>query len=153
MTAPREKPSGPLTFAVVKGAGGEWFGRFLCRLGLHEKISQGGSILTGGWRCGRPGCSWEILPWPALNIPMPAGVKSPRELEGAFECVRFCGDLQRLDVLPGDQFVLMVPDRISQEQCARLRLQWEKQFLGPGLKPLLILDGGMTLGAVRGDTT
>lgn len=59
---------------------------------------------------------------------------------------RELGELARLDVLPGDKFVLMTDNFLSLEQARRVGEMWGRY--APGSK-LLVLDGGMKLGAVR----
>lgn len=62
--------------------------------------------------------------------------------------VRFLGDLQRLEVKPGDRFVLNSERHLSREQCLVLQRIWQ-EFYGDSEAPkLLILDPGMKLGAI-----
>ncbi|EHM01149.1 hypothetical protein HMPREF9946_02224 [Acetobacteraceae bacterium AT-5844] len=60
--------------------------------------------------------------------------------------IRFLGDLQRLEVKPGDRFVLTLERAPTPEVTQRVRQAWQA-FVGGGV-PLLILDPGMKLGAV-----
>lgn len=63
--------------------------------------------------------------------------------------IRFIGDLQRLDVRPGDRFVLTVPVLLSDEEVARLQEQWAKLGLGDG--KVIVLHEGMKLGVIGSD--
>jgi len=65
--------------------------------------------------------------------------------------IRFVGELQRLDVKPGDRFVISVPGPIPMEACERIRQQW-KDFIG-GDVPVLILSDGIKIGAISGEQT
>lgn len=58
--------------------------------------------------------------------------------------IRFVGDLQRLEIKPGDKFVLMCDGRISAEQADQLHEYWNG-FAGDGVK-LLVLESGAKLG-------
>jgi hypothetical protein len=60
--------------------------------------------------------------------------------------IRFLGDLQRLEVRPGDRFVLKTPDIISDDQHAKIQDAWNA-FAGPGT-PLLVIYPGFELGAI-----
>lgn len=62
------------------------------------------------------------------------------------EEIRFVGDLTRLQIEPGDKFVLTVPGRVSDEMREVLRDSWER-FAGEGV-PILILEEGFRLGAI-----
>lgn len=61
------------------------------------------------------------------------------------------GELARLDVKPGDMFVLQCNDRLNPDVCERLKEMWGVKFKDRGLTPpmLLVLDGGMKIGVVR----
>ena len=61
--------------------------------------------------------------------------------------IRYLGDLQLLRIETGDKFVLKTDKPVSQEIAARILEQWQR-FAGEDV-PLLILDSGMTLGAIR----
>jgi hypothetical protein len=61
--------------------------------------------------------------------------------------VRFVGEMQRLEIGPGDRFVLTTEQAISQEIAERLQAAWTA-FAGEGVK-LLILDRDMKLGAIN----
>lgn len=60
--------------------------------------------------------------------------------------IRFLGDLQRLDVKPGDTFVLSVGGTISADMAEGLKKMWAAK-MGEHV-PLLILADGMRLGVV-----
>ena len=64
------------------------------------------------------------------------------------EEIRFLGDLHRLELRPGDRFVLTMPRVVCQAQAEMINAQWE-QYAGPDAPPLLILDGGARLGVVN----
>lgn len=67
------------------------------------------------------------------------------------DAIQFIGNLQRVDVKPGDRFVITVPGRVSLEMVERIRDGW-KQFIGnEDTAQLLILDSGMTIGVIRDD--
>lgn len=66
----------------------------------------------------------------------------------AEEQIRYLGDLQRLEVRPGDVFVLRPSGRLSPEQVQRLRERWDS--LGLGGK-LLVLECGFDLGVVSAE--
>ena len=59
--------------------------------------------------------------------------------------IRFVGDLQRVDVRPGDRYVLTVARPISNEMHLRIQAVW-KDFMGAGAPILLVLEDGMKLG-------
>jgi hypothetical protein len=64
--------------------------------------------------------------------------------------IRFLGELNRLEVWPGDRFVLQVDALISPELAARIQEEW-REFIGqdhPEIR-LLILEKGMKIGAIR----
>lgn len=62
--------------------------------------------------------------------------------------VRFVGDLQRLQLQPGDKLVLSVDAVLPGYVRERLKEQVE-QFFGDGIR-CLVLERGMELGAVSG---
>jgi hypothetical protein len=62
--------------------------------------------------------------------------------------IRYLGDLQRLALKPGDRLVLRVDHLITAEQSARLR---EGVSRWAGGATVLVLESGMTLGAVGAD--
>jgi hypothetical protein len=63
------------------------------------------------------------------------------------EEIRYLGDLQLLKVEPGDKFVLTLDHQISQEHADGIKALWHK-FAGDDV-PLLVLERGMKLGAIR----
>lgn len=65
-----------------------------------------------------------------------------------YEPIRYLGDLQRLDLKPGDKFVLTVDHVLSAVECERLQQQWEAA-MGIEYK-VVILHGGMKLGVIGG---
>lgn len=56
--------------------------------------------------------------------------------------------LYTLDLKPGDQPVLIFPDRVTAEQVSMLREVWTS--IMPN-NPCLIIDGGAQLGVIRND--
>ena len=60
--------------------------------------------------------------------------------------IRFLGDLQRLEVKPGDKFVLTLDCQLSMEQQARLGDYW-MTLMGPDC-PLIVIEPGMKLGVL-----
>jgi len=63
--------------------------------------------------------------------------------------IRFVGDLQRLDVRPGDKFVLTCERSVDEDTLLRLR-DALRDFLGEDAQ-VLILDSGLKIGAVRAE--
>ena len=57
------------------------------------------------------------------------------------------GELRRIDVRPGDKFVLNVDQPVSAQSAHRLQEIW-RQFI-EGEAPLLILERGMELAVIR----
>ena len=63
--------------------------------------------------------------------------------------IRFIGDMQRLDVKPGDRFVISMSSLVSAHQIDRINAVWAKFTAGIEPAPkLLILDGAAKLGAI-----
>lgn len=60
--------------------------------------------------------------------------------------IRFLGEMQRLEIRPGDKFVMRVDQRLSMDQQEILRGHWRK-FAGDEV-PLLILDRGVEIGVL-----
>jgi hypothetical protein len=60
--------------------------------------------------------------------------------------IRFLGDLQRLEIKPGDKFVLTCPHALSLDTMRRIEAQWH-EFAGADVQVLILCDG-MKLGAV-----
>ncbi len=63
--------------------------------------------------------------------------------------IRFVGDMHRLEVKPGDKFVLQCEQDISQEMAERIR-HYVRDFLGEDVR-VLVLSSGLKLGVVSGD--
>ena len=63
--------------------------------------------------------------------------------------IRFPGDLQRLELRPGDRFVLTAEGPISIEMAERIQRSWH-EFTGGDDKrfPLIILADGLKLGVI-----
>ena len=59
--------------------------------------------------------------------------------------IRFIGDLQRLELKPGDTLVLKANQVLSQEVIHRLKEQMTDRF--PDV-PFIILDAGLELGVL-----
>jgi hypothetical protein len=64
--------------------------------------------------------------------------------------IEFVGELRRLDVKPGDRFVITTSDVLSMAQAKLVQAQW-KEFIG-GSVPLLILTSGMQIGVIRDES-
>ncbi len=64
--------------------------------------------------------------------------------------INFLGDLTRLELKPGDRFVLQVPGPISHEDAGRLQHMW-RHFVGGDAEELrlFIIERGMTLGVIN----
>ncbi len=60
--------------------------------------------------------------------------------------IRFLGDLQRIEVKPGDKFVLQVDFHPTAEMVGRFRDVW-RAVMGDDV-PLLVLEKGAKLGVV-----
>lgn len=82
-----------------------------------------------------------------------AGKVSPVEIEaevieGAKQ-LRLPGDLQRLDLKPGDRFVLSVDRPIPMEMCERIQKLW-RDFIGDDTEHrLMVLDAGIELSVIN----
>jgi len=63
--------------------------------------------------------------------------------------IKFLGDLQRLSLKAGDKFVLQTENHLTSAMHERIQTIWAK-FAGPEVK-LLVLDGGLRLGAISVD--
>jgi len=63
----------------------------------------------------------------------------------ARSAIQFIGNLQRLELKPGDKFVLTVPGEITQEEEQRIREILEREL--PGHK-ILVFAGGVQLGVI-----
>lgn len=64
------------------------------------------------------------------------------------EEIKFLGDLHRLEVKPGDKFVLSLEAACSREMARSLQDTWSR-FAGADV-PLLVLDRGAKLGVIVG---
>lgn len=62
--------------------------------------------------------------------------------------IEYLGELSRLDVKPGDRFVITYPGRLSMDSARAIEAMWQR-FIGPGGPPVLVLDNGMKIGALR----
>lgn len=63
--------------------------------------------------------------------------------------LKFLGDLARVDVRPGDVFVVMPKRQISEATANALSQVWEENF-GPEC-PLVVLEEGMRIGVLSPD--
>lgn len=55
------------------------------------------------------------------------------------------GNFSRIDIRPGDKFVLFAPFALSSDAVERIRTAW-REFAGD--VPIMILDNGMSLGVI-----
>lgn len=62
--------------------------------------------------------------------------------------IRYLGDMQRLELKPGDMFVLSVDEHISQEMAVRLK---EQVAQATGCAKVIVLGKGMKLGVVSAE--
>jgi hypothetical protein len=60
--------------------------------------------------------------------------------------IRYLGDMARLEIKPGDRFVLQANRPLSLEQHQYIKKLWAGA-VGEGV-PLLIIDGGLKLGVI-----
>lgn len=60
--------------------------------------------------------------------------------------IHYLGDLQRLEIKPGDTFVLTVDSNLSGEMIDRIKESWKRVM---GDAPVLVLDRNMKLGVIR----
>jgi len=63
--------------------------------------------------------------------------------------IRFVGELRRVDIKPGDKFVLRFDQPLSLDAIARFQSYWER-FAGPGV-PLLVLDSHAELSVINAE--
>lgn len=63
--------------------------------------------------------------------------------------INWLGELRRVDVKPGDRFVLMTEKVLSMQHRSNLQKHWA-EFMGEdaGATKLLVLDGGMKIAVV-----
>lgn len=62
------------------------------------------------------------------------------------------GQLQMLNVRPGDRFVLTSARPLTPEQMKSIRGTWERYFASGAVPELLILDGGLEIGVIRAES-
>lgn len=63
--------------------------------------------------------------------------------------IRWVGDLTRLELKPGDKFVLQIDRPISHEVAQRIQAAWKEFVDGrEDIGKLLIIEPGMKLGAI-----
>lgn len=62
--------------------------------------------------------------------------------------IDYLGELSRLDVKPGDRFVITYPGVMSTPMVEHLNRLW-KRFVGEDGPQVLVLDQGMKIGAIR----
>lgn len=65
--------------------------------------------------------------------------------------IEFLGELSRLDVKPGDRFVITFPGVMRRDMYEAVGRAW-KTFVGEDGPQVLILDSGMKIGAIREET-
>lgn len=85
------------------------------------------------------------------GVKPPAGDSKPTKCRPAGvpkEEIRFLGNLNRLELKPGDRFVLSTDERISMETHDRIQRIWGCFVGNPESYPLLILESGMKLGVI-----
>jgi hypothetical protein len=65
------------------------------------------------------------------------------------EKIQYLGDLQRLEIRPGDRFVITTDKSLTMDAVHRIQEEWMK-FAGDDAKTakLLILTDGMKIGAI-----
>lgn len=63
------------------------------------------------------------------------------------ELINFLGDLARIEVRPGDRFVLMTDGAVSHDMAVRITEEW-KRFMGPDAPRLMILSDGIKVGVI-----
>lgn len=59
------------------------------------------------------------------------------------------GELKRLDVRPGDRFVLTSEKVLTPEQMRHIKAAWKDYFGGGFVPEIIVLDGGLELGVIR----
>lgn len=62
--------------------------------------------------------------------------------------IRYLGDLQRLSLKPGDKLVLTMKGHVSVQMAENIAAQVKKTI---GDVPLIVLEEGMTIGAIGSD--
>lgn len=63
--------------------------------------------------------------------------------------IKFLGNLSRLDARPGDKFVLMTDEPISDDMRQSINDAWNR-FMGPDAPKLMVLSDGIKIGVVSG---
>lgn len=66
--------------------------------------------------------------------------------------IRFLGDLQRLDLKPGDRFVLTCEHHLSEDAHKRIQETWKRFMGGDDAAGLLIIESGMKIGVINDGT-
>lgn len=61
--------------------------------------------------------------------------------------ITFLGELRRLDVKPGDRFVIMSDRPLPMSAVEHIQKAWNA-FIGSDETKLLVLDGGLKIGAI-----
>jgi len=61
--------------------------------------------------------------------------------------INFVGDLQRVDVKPGDRFVITCDEHLSPERMNAVGEAW-RRFVGEGGPPVLVLPKGFKVGVL-----
>ena len=75
----------------------------------------------------------------------PIAADPPAELQG----IRFLGDLQRLELKPGEVLVLTVDSLLDARTAERMRHNVQRAVARPGFLPdVLVLERGMKLGVL-----
>lgn len=70
-------------------------------------------------------------------------------LDNAAEDIRTLGHLQRMDLKPGDRFILTMDRPISMEMCERIQKLW-RDFIGDDSEHrLMVLDAGIELSVIN----
>jgi hypothetical protein len=63
--------------------------------------------------------------------------------------IRWIGDLTRLEIKPGDKFVIQIDRRVDAETAASIQAAWASFTEGcEGIGKLLIIEPGMKLGTI-----
>lgn len=81
-----------------------------------------------------------------LGEPLMFVDKSGRPVEFDGKEIRVLGDMERIQVKPGDIFVLTAPQELRQEVAERLKEHLQR-IIGPDAK-VLVLSGGLKLGVI-----
>jgi hypothetical protein len=65
--------------------------------------------------------------------------------------VVFNGEIRRLELRPGDRFVMTVPERLMMDQAESIRDAWRRLWGGDHV-PLVVLDAGIRLEVLTADS-